>query len=72
METAKHVPGTITEAESRGRVRFVLQDTATFETNLRVIPYGEIYRNSSAVMETPLEHLLRALEDQKKRDARAQ
>ena len=68
MATAKHVPNTITEAESRARIRFVLEGTATVGSNSRVIPYGEIYRDSTAVMETPVEHLLRAVEDQRKRD----
>ena len=63
-------PATLTEALCRADVILVgLTETAT---NYRVVPYADQYRQANATIETPVEMLQRAADDQKRREARRQ
>jgi len=62
-------PLTLTEAQSSGSLRVILQNTPTTRSNSRIIPYIELYHGRTSVMETPVEHRQRAAEDERRRKA---
>ena len=68
MVTLSSIPMTLTEAQTRaGYSVFVVGSYRTQSTS-RFIPYAEIYRGRSGMMETPAQHLQKAVEEEKRRD----
>lgn len=58
------IPGTLTEAQMRGGYSVVIVGSYRTQSNSRVIPYAEIYRGRSSMMETPAQHLQRGADDE--------
>ena len=58
---------TLTEADSRGKTFLNCQFKELGASSSRVAPYREVYRERNALMETPIEYLQRAAEDDAKR-----
>ena len=61
-------PTTFTEAAYRSGMGIVstLID-GTYFSNSRLIPYRELYRDRTALIESPADHLQRAAEDEARR-----
>lgn len=57
---------TITEALASSPV-FFRADVPSNSANVRQIPYSEIYRGATAAIETPLDRLQRAVDDERRR-----
>ena len=54
---------TLTDAKaSNNKVRVIISDTNRTESNARTIPYAQIYRDRTGIMETPEDRLTRAFE----------
>ncbi len=53
---------TITEARLKSNVSVVLTVGQSTQSNSRTIPYAELYRGRTSMMETPAENLQRAAE----------
>ena len=64
------LPATLTEAQSRNGFLMVTLGLGSNYSSGRHIPYAERYRASTGLMETPIERLQRAAEDEKRRQAR--
>jgi hypothetical protein len=63
---------TLTEALAAGRiVEMCRLENAAHLSNARQIPYAEIYRERSGLIETPIERIQRAAEDEAKRAEKA-
>ena len=60
---------TLTEAASRGQLLSISEFEEVKSNNSRVVPYRDSYRDRTALMETPIEYLQRAAEDDEKRRA---
>jgi hypothetical protein len=58
---------TLTEAQSRGGYSVVFVGDSRNQSNSRTIPYAEVYRERSSVMETPAEHIQKAAEEDKRK-----
>jgi hypothetical protein len=62
------LPKTTTEAQAAGGVVLIAQGAnATQLSNSRYIPYSEFYRERTAVIETPIERIQLASEDEARR-----
>lgn len=61
------MPNTLTEALARNRDWVVRLNAESTESSARVIPYAEIYRGSTGTMETPIEHMQQAGQDEIRR-----
>ena len=62
---------TLTEAQAAaGIIEICHGANATYLSNGREVPYAEIYRDRSGLIETPVERLQRAGEDEARRLAR--
>lgn len=64
---ARGKPTTLTEAADQGRMLVVFQSEGVGSNTSRVVPYRDSYRDRTALMETPIEYLQRAAEDDEKR-----
>jgi hypothetical protein len=61
-------PKTLTEAHAAGGIIEIYQGAnATYLSNAREVPYAEIYRDRSGVIETPVQRLQRAGQDEARR-----
>ena len=67
MAGSSVVPKTLTEAQQRSGFSVVILGSYDTQSNSRCIPYAEIYRGRSSLMETPAEHLQKAAEDDERR-----
>lgn len=63
------IPKTLTEAQQRSGFSVVIVGTYQTQSNSRFVPYAEIYRGRSSLMETPVEHLQKAAEEDKDQTA---
>ncbi len=61
------LPATLTEAQLQSGVVFVLSSRESSYSSARVIPYAERYRAFNGVLETPIQHIQKAAEDETKR-----
>ena len=57
MSDEYRLADTLTEAQARSHVSYRALGLPGIETNVRQVPYVEIYRDSSAVRETPADRL---------------
>jgi len=64
------IPENLTEAQARRGYCVVVVGSYSTQSNSRVIPYAEIYRGRTSMMETPAEHLQRAAEEENRRTIR--
>jgi hypothetical protein len=67
----KMLPKTLTEAQAAGGIIVISGAiNAAHLSNSRQVPYAEMYRERTGVIETPIEHIQRAAEDEAKRQDR--
>jgi len=63
------IPMTITEAQVKsGYSIFIVAEEYTQSTS-RIIPYADLYRSRTSIMETPAEYIQKASEDEEARKA---
>lgn len=67
MARIYNMPESLTEAQARGSFSIVVVGSYRTQSNSRVVPYAEIYRGRSSMMETPAQHLQKAAEEEKGR-----
>ena len=67
MTDSFQIADTITQAQMRSGYSMVIFIGHATQSSSRTIPYAELYRGRSSVMETPAEYLQRAAEDEKLR-----
>jgi hypothetical protein len=70
MEKA-NIPATITEARAKSGYNFVILGRDSNESNSRTLPYAELYRSRTSIMETPAEYIQKASEDETSRKIRS-
>ncbi len=63
----KTLPGTLTEAQLQSGVVFALASLEGTYSSARVIPYADRYRAFNGVLETPIQHIQKAAEDEGRR-----
>ncbi len=62
------LPKTLTEAQAAGGIVQVCHEiTASHLSNSGSVPYSEFYRQHTAIIETPIERIQRAGEDEARR-----
>ena len=61
------IEATLTEALAKSGVVFVSQGVNGTESTARTVPYTEYYSEQTAQIETPVEHIQRAAEDEQRR-----
>jgi hemerythrin superfamily protein len=54
------MPKTFTEAQERSGFSVVIIGSYRTQSNSRFVPYAEVYRSRTSLMETPAEHLQKA------------
>ena len=58
-----------TEAAARSGVVVTMLGLDNSHSNARHVPYAELYQGQSGLIETPIEHLQRAAEDERRRQS---
>ena len=61
------IPKTLTEAQERSGFSVVIIGSYHTQSNSRFVPYAEVYRGRSSLIETPAQHLQRAAEEDEQR-----
>ncbi len=61
-DAPQHIPATLTDARLISKVHVVVAGADRNESNVRTVPYVDIYRQRNSVMETPESRLSRAAE----------
>lgn len=64
-----NLPSTLTEALAASQLRVRVLTGSRSQTS-REVPYDELYRDSSSLMETPIERIQRAAEEERSRNLR--
>ena len=67
MRRAPDLSHTLTEAQSRSGLYVLLLDGSRTSTNARHIPYAEEYRAATGIIQSPIDRLQQAAEDEKER-----
>ena len=57
------IPKTLTEAQERSGFSVVIIGGYRTQSNSRFVPCAEVYRGRSSLIETPLQHLQKAAEE---------
>lgn len=68
MVTLSSIPTTLTEAHVRAGYSIYVVGSYRTQSTSRFIPYAEIYQGRSGMMETPAQHLQKAVDEEKQRD----
>ena len=68
MITSSSIPKTLTEAQARAGYSIYIVGSYRTQSNSRFIPYSEIYQGRNGIMETPTQHLQKAVDEEKQRD----
>lgn len=71
VEQSQQAGLTVTEALAKGSFLIAGVPALNMST-ARIVPYAELYQARTAVMETPVEHLQQAAEDEKHREQTAE
>lgn len=59
---------TLTEAQAAGGIIVISSAiNAAYQSSSRQVPYSEMYRERTGIIETPIEHIQRAADDEAKR-----
>lgn len=58
---------TLTEAQARSGLLVVLLDRGGTHSNFRQVPYAEEYRAATSVIESPVERIQQAAQDEEER-----
>jgi len=61
------IPKSLTQAQERGGYSIVVMGSYQTQSNSRVVPYAETYRGRSGMMDTPVQHFQKVLEEEKQR-----
>ena len=62
------LPRLLTEARARNPVQVIVTGGVRTESSVRVLPYGDRYRDQTGLGETPEERLQRAVDEQERRE----
>lgn len=68
MAMSSKIPETLTDAEARSRYCVHVVGSYHTQSTSRSIPYAEVYRGRTSMMETPAQQLQKAAEEDKQRD----
>jgi hypothetical protein len=63
----KNKKATLTAARNEAQIQVFRMNADENYSNTRIRPYYEIYRGSNEVMDTPVQNIIRAAEDEEKR-----
>jgi hypothetical protein len=72
MIKSRGTPVNLTEAQMAQGYTIILRGAYPTESNSRTIPYIDIYQGRSGLMETPVENLQRAAEEEQMRAKKRQ
>jgi hypothetical protein len=61
------IPESLTQAQERGGYSVVVMGSYQTQSNSRVVPYAETYRGRSGMMDTPVQHLQKVVEEESHR-----
>ena len=67
MSRLSSTPKTFTEAQERSGFSVVTMGGYRTQSNSRFVPYAEVYRGRTSLMETPAEHLQKAAQEDERR-----
>ena len=67
MTRSSSIPKTFTEAQERSGFSVVIIGSYDTQSNSRFVPYAEVYRGRTSLMETPAEHLQKAAQEDEQR-----
>jgi hypothetical protein len=63
MSRSYSIPKTFTEAQERSGFSAVIIGSYRTQSNSRFVPYAEVYRGRTSLIETPAEHLQKAAQE---------
>jgi hypothetical protein len=63
MTRSFNIPKTFTEAQQRSGFSVVIIGSDRTQSNSRFVPYAEVYRGRTSLIETPAEHLQKAAQE---------
>ncbi len=63
MTRSSSIPKTLTEAQERSGFSVVIKGSYRTQSNSRFVPYAEVYRGRTSLMETPAQHLQKAAQE---------
>lgn len=64
MSKSRNIPRSLTEAQARSGYSVVVVGSYRTQSNSRVVPYAEVYRGRTSIMETPIQHLQKAAQEE--------
>jgi len=67
MTRSSSIPKTFTEAQERSGFSVVIIGSYRNQSNSRFVPYAEVYRGRTSLIETPAEHLQKAAQEDEQR-----
>jgi hypothetical protein len=67
MTRSSGIPKTLTEAQERSGFSVVIIGSYRTQSNSRFVPYAEVYRGRTSLMETPAQHLQKAAQEDERR-----
>lgn len=67
MTRSSSIPKTLTEAQERSGFSVVIIGSYRTQSNSRFIPYAEVYRGRTSLIETPAQHFQKAAQEDKQR-----
>ena len=67
MAGSSVIPKTLTEAQERSGFSVIIMGSYRTQSNSRFVPYAEVYRGRSSLMETPAQYLQKAAEEDEQR-----
>ena len=63
MTRSSSIPKTLTEAQERSGFSVVIIGSYHTQSNSRFVPYAEVYRDRTSLMESPAQHLQKAAQE---------
>jgi len=63
MAGSSVIPKTLTEAQERSGFSVIIMGSYRTQSNSRFVPYAEVYRGRTSLMETPAQHLQKAAQE---------
>lgn len=67
MTRLSSIPKTFTAAQELSGFSVEIMSSHSSQSNSRFVPYAEIYRGRTSLMETPAEHLQKAAQEDEQR-----
>jgi len=67
MTRLSSIPKTFTEAQEHSGFSIAIIGSYRTQSNSRFVPYAEVYRGRTSLIETPAEHLQKAAQEDERR-----